>query len=540
MLLALDVTEPSQVTETIPSAARGVSTGLKNFDDYRIERMLGSGGMGEVYLAEQTSVGRKVAIKVIRAGMDSRLISARFERERRSLARMDHPNIAKVYDAGVTPDGRPYFVMEYVPGTAITDYCNRKRLSTGERLLLLRKTCLAVHHAHQRGVIHRDIKPSNILVMELDGKAHPKVIDFGLAKALEREELEHGQTQYTAHGVLVGTPEYMSPEQAELGDGDLTAATDIYSLGVVLYELIVGVLPFGNVELRQRGYLEVLRMIREEEIPKPAQRLQSLGDEAAFVAEQRRTERKSLLRQVRNDLEWVTMRALEKEPERRYGSASELAADIERYLKREAVTAGPPSLRYRAGKLIRRHRLAAAALLCAMLSLLAGIGVAGVGYMQAVRSRKLAEAESAKANVAAAALHLRQNELELARARLFQVPKDRRAWEWGLLLNQLDNSQGRMYGSPDLSYTPERFRLSVDEKRSTLYWAAGRMLYSRDAQTLDPKWSRLSEDMILDISGNGGWVVYASKGGRSIKRIDRRDCTYPLGKTRYNRFQKHF
>ena len=258
--------------------------------------------------------------------MDTRQVVARFDAERQALALMDHPNIASVFDAGATDDGRPYFVMEYVPGVPITEFCDRHQLSTRARLELFQQVCAAVQHAHQKGVIHRDLKPSNVLVMEQDGRPVPKVIDFGIAKATDQHLTE--KTLFTAHGLFVGTPEYMSPEQADATVGDVDTRSDIYSLGMILYELLVGSLPFPPAELRQAGYAEIQRIIREEEPPKPSTRLSSLGVTASEVASLRRTNLSTLARDLRGDLDWITLKSIEKDRSRRYASASELAADI--------------------------------------------------------------------------------------------------------------------------------------------------------------------------------------------------------------------
>ena len=322
---------------------------------YRIGRVLGEGGFGVVYLAEQrTPVRRKVALKLIKRGMDTRQVVARFEAERQALALMDHPSIAKVLDAGETDSGLPYFVMEHVPGASIKDFCDKHQLSTRQRLELFLDVCEAVQHAHQKGVIHRDLKPSNVLVMELDGRPHPKVIDFGIAKALHQRLSE--RTIVTEQGVMMGTPEYMSPEQTEIDSEDIDTRTDIYSLGVILYELLTGVLPFDTKELRKRGLAEIQRVIREEVPPKPSTRLTTIGSRQVPSTESGTTDSRSTAREVRGDLDWITMKSMEKNRRARYSSASELAADISRYLACEPVLAGPPSSAYRARKFLQRHR----------------------------------------------------------------------------------------------------------------------------------------------------------------------------------------
>ncbi len=321
---------------------------------YKLLENIGEGGMGSVWVAEQQQpVKRKVAIKLIKAGMDSRQILARFEAERQALAMMDHPNIAKVFDGGVTEQGHPYFVMEYVKGVPFTEYCDRAKLSLKERLELFIPVCQAVQHAHHKGIVHRDLKPSNILVCLYDGRPVPKVIDFGLAKALHQPLTE--QTLHTGHGVMVGTPLYMSPEQAEHNNLDVDTRTDIYSLGVVLYELLTGTTPLERQQLNQAVYAEVLRLIKEVEPPKPSTRL-SGSLSFPSIAAQRSIDPRHLPRSLAGDLDWIVMKSLEKERSRRYDTATGLARDIERFLNEEAVEACPPSTAYRLRKFVKKHR----------------------------------------------------------------------------------------------------------------------------------------------------------------------------------------
>jgi non-specific serine/threonine protein kinase/serine/threonine-protein kinase len=325
---------------------------------YRLLERIGEGGMGQVWRAEQMRpVRRQVALKVIKAGMDTAHVMARFEAERQALAVMDHPAIARVFDGGTSPAGRPYFVMEYVPGEALTTYCNRHRLSTRERLDLFLQVCDGVQHAHQKGIIHRDLKPSNILVTLLDGHPVPKIIDFGVAKAVAQPLTD--RPLYTELGTIVGTLEYMSPEQAELTGLDIDTRADVYALGVVLYELLTGMLPFDSSALRQKGLDEVRRTIREVEPPRPSARV-TLETSTGRSTSQR-PDLAGLARELQRDLDWITMKALEKDRTRRYGAAAELAADVGRYLDNRPVAAGPPSAAYRAGKFIRRHRLGVSA-----------------------------------------------------------------------------------------------------------------------------------------------------------------------------------
>jgi non-specific serine/threonine protein kinase/serine/threonine-protein kinase len=358
---------------------------------------LGEGGMGEVWKADQTEpVRRRVALKLIKRGMESKEVLARFESERQALALMSHPNIAQVYDAGITQDGRPYFVMELVKGVPITKYCDTHRLDTNERLELFSQICDGVQHAHHKGVIHRDIKPSNILVKIQDDKPTPKIIDFGVAKATAQRLTE--KTVFTELGQLIGTPEYMSPEQAEMTGLDIDTRTDVYSLGVVLYELLVGTQPFDSTELRSAGFDEIRRKIREEEPPRPSTRITKMKDESTAAATNRRSEPAALARDLHGDLDWITMKALEKDRTRRYGSPAELAADIGRHLRHQPVEASPPSTIYRVEKFIRRHTVGVAATALVLVALVLGVLGTTFGMIRARQAERLAsqEAETAK------------------------------------------------------------------------------------------------------------------------------------------------
>ena len=298
--------------------------------------------MGTVYMAEQTQpVQRKVALKVIKPGMDSRQVIARFEAERQALAMMDHVNIARVLDAGTTESGRPYFVMELVHGVPITKYCDDNHLTPRERLELFVPVCQAIQHAHQKGIIHRDIKPSNVMVTLYDGKPVPKVIDFGVAKATEQKLTE--RTLFTQYGTMVGTLEYMSPEQAEMSALGVDTRSDIYSLGVLLYELLTGTTPLTHKRMKEAAYAEILRMIKEEEPPKPSTRLSDSGEALASISANRHMEPAKLTKLVRGELDWIVMKTLEKDRNRRYETANGFAADVQRYLADEPVQACPPS-----------------------------------------------------------------------------------------------------------------------------------------------------------------------------------------------------
>jgi serine/threonine protein kinase/WD40 repeat protein len=459
---------------------------------FKILGTLGEGGMGIVYLAQQTvPIHRRVALKLIKHGMDSRRVIARFEAEREALARMQHPHIAAVYDAGTTPDGRPYFVMEYVEGVPVTEYCDRQRLSTRARLELFIDVCGAVQHAHQKGVIHRDLKPSNVLVADTDGRPQAKIIDFGVAKATDRSML--GGTAFTEAGTIVGTPEYMSPEQAALSD-DIDTATDVYSLGVLLYELLVGALPFDPAVLRAAGFDEMRRIIRESDPARPSTRL--AGADAAASAATRQSDAGRLTRQLRGDLDWITLKALEKDRRLRYSTVAAFAADIGHYLADEPIAARAPSAAYRLRKFARRYRGVVAAASVVLIVLVAGLVASLTQYARAESQRAEANQQRAQADRqrqaaltavdeasaqrnAAVAANEQANRLQLAatteaaaaeaarrelerrgyaltiaaadgelqlrlataaRSRLLAVPVQQRGWEWHHLLMRTDSS----------------------------------------------------------------------------------------------------
>ena len=347
------LTEPSAGKE-----AAGAGQALKSVGPYRLLKKLGEGGMGQVWLAEQASpVRREVALKLIKAGMYDDSVLRRFQSERQSLAIMDHPAIAKVFDAGATPDGQPYFVMEYVPGVPITDYCDHKKLKIRARLELFIQACEGVQHAHQKAIIHRDLKPENILVVEVDGKPMARIIDFGLAKVTAPQIA--GDTLLTQVGSLVGTPGYLSPEQADPGALDIDTRADVYSLGAVLYVLLTGSLPVDPRQWQNLSLREVLGKLRDEDPPPPSAKIRAERDSSRVIAESRGLEPGQLVSLLRGDLDWITMKALEKDRTRRYGSPSEFAADICRYLKNEPVVARPASTGYRLQKYVLRHRVAA-------------------------------------------------------------------------------------------------------------------------------------------------------------------------------------
>ena len=341
---------------------------------YKLLEKIGGGGMGVVYMAEQLHpVHRKVALKIIKPGMDSGQVIARFEAERQALTMMEHPNIARVLDAGTTESGRPYFVMELVKGIPITDYCDQAQLSTRQRLELFIQICHAVQHAHQKGVIHRDIKPGNVLVTLHDDRPVPKVIDFGIAKAMSQQLTE--KTLFTNFAQMIGTPLYMSPEQAQISGLDVDTRSDIYSLGVLLYELLTGTTPFDKNRLLEAAYDEMRRIIREEEPPRPSTRISTLGSKLAAISAHRNTDPKKLGQLMRGELDWIVMKSLEKDRTRRYATANGLAADVGRYLKDEPVVALPATAVYRLRKLVLRNRLVFAAVGAVAAALVIGLGL---------------------------------------------------------------------------------------------------------------------------------------------------------------------
>jgi len=446
-----------KVTLDTPSSIEGPGTKIGH---YELLELIGEGGMGLVYLAEQKEpVKRRVALKIIKPGMDSKQVIARFEAERQALALLDHPNIAHVFDAGTTETGRPYFVMEYVRGMSIIKYCDDHKHNIEQRLRLFEQVCEAVHHAHQKGIVHRDIKPSNILVSVHGDRAVPKIIDFGIAKAITQPLTD--KTFVTFQGQLLGTPEYMSPEQVDLATQDIDTRSDIYSLGVVLYELLAGVLPFERESFERAGFAEIQQMVREQEPASPSIRLTHLGEKAKTIAASRGTQVIALARRLHRELEWIPLKAMRKDRCRRYRSASELADDVRNYLNGLPLIAGPETAIYRVKKFVRKHAgsVTTVALVAAVIVLGLVISAAmyfraekaldkeAVARTQAEQAEKVAQEQKNIAETKAEDLRraMYVNSIQLADAKyregnigrvrelLASCPNDLRGWEWNRL-----------------------------------------------------------------------------------------------------------
>jgi serine/threonine protein kinase len=383
--------QPETVDHGDPTARVGAILAGK----YKLVEEIGEGGMGSVFMAQQTEpVKRAVAVKVIKAGMDSRAVLARFEAERQALAMMDHPNIARVFDAGTTDAGRPFFVMELVKGMPITRYCDQQKLTPRQRLELFVPVCQAIQHAHLKGIIHRDIKPSNVLVALYDDRPMPKVIDFGVAKAAGQSLTEN--TLMTGFGAIIGTAEYMSPEQAGLNNLDIDTRSDVYSLGVLLYELLTGTTPVDRQSLGKAAVLEILRIVREVEAPRPSTKLSTLGT-LPSVAANRGTEPAKLSKLMKGELDWLVMKCLEKERSRRYETANALVRDIQRHLHDEVIEARPPSAGYRLQKFVRKHRASLTLAVTVVLLLIVGVAVSTWQALRAMRAERQAAEKAAVA-----------------------------------------------------------------------------------------------------------------------------------------------
>jgi serine/threonine protein kinase/tetratricopeptide (TPR) repeat protein len=516
--------DPQRAAGFTPAEAPGSRIG-----PYKLLQQIGEGGMGVVYMAEQEQpVQRKVALKIIKAGMDSRHVLARFEAERQALALMDHPHIAKVLDAGATPEGRPYFVMELVKGQPITRYCDEHRLTPRQRLELFVPVCQAIQHAHQKGIIHRDIKPSNVLVAPYDGRPVVKVIDFGVAKATGQRLTE--RTLFAEFGAVVGTLEYMSPEQAELNNQDIDTRSDIYSLGVLLYELLTGTPPLDRARLKQAAFTELLRMIREQEPPRPSRRLSESKDSLPSISAQRQMEPAKLTRLVRGELDWIVMKALEKDRSRRYETANGFARDIERYLADEPVQACPPSSAYRFRKFTRRNKtaLAIAGLVLFLLVLVGG----GIGWLAADRAARHREAETKllealetaeprlrEGNAADPVLLSAAQRVEAQLAGDAVGPEVRRRAEQFLcdvrMLKELDEARLRLAESKNGTM--------FDVEGATARYAAAFAEYGIDVLTLDPAEAaaRIRSSTIHEalLAGLDGWMQI--KGADSMMQWTR-------------------
>ncbi|MFC1763449.1 protein kinase [Planctomycetota bacterium] len=542
---------------TLDESPASESPGTK-IGRYELLEQIGEGGMGLVYLARQQEPKRKVALKIVKLGMDTRQVVARFEAERQTLALLTHPNIAHVFDAGTTETGRPYFVMEYVEGRSITKYCDEQKLSVEQRLELFQQVCEGVHHAHQKGIIHRDLKPSNILVSVHGDRAVPKIIDFGIAKAITQPLTEN--TSFTEHGQLLGTPEYMSPEQAEMAYQDVDTRSDIYSLGVLLYELLAGATPFDAERLRKGGIDHVQHVICEEEPCTPSARLTSLGDKAEAIAQRRRTQIITLTRRLHRELEWIPMKAMRKDRSRRYRSASELSDDIQNYLTGTPLLAGPESNIYRARKFVHKHAgFVASAALVAVVIVIGLItstafsisaekarGEEAAARTQAEQARNHAEEQSEKYrnlfyvhSVAMADVKYRERSLPSARKLLDLCPEDLRGWEWYRLdyvldevhtdANEIINSYWACATSPNGARIATAYRngtikiwdgatgneiLNFRGHEAPIYTVEfspdGRLIISGGEDQLVKVWDVASGKNVVTLRGHDSWIKCAT------------------------------
>jgi serine/threonine protein kinase len=483
---------------------------------FELIRKLGEGGMGQVWLAEQVApVRRQVALKLIKAGMYDEAVAQRFRSERQSLAMMDHPAIAKVFDAGTTSQGQPYLVMEYVPGLPITEYCDQHKLSIKDRLEIFIHACEGVQHAHQKAIIHRDLKPSNILVLEVDGKLVPRIIDFGLAKTTAPQVI--GESLFTQLGQFIGTPGYMSPEQVNLGGRDIDTRTDVYTLGVVLYVLLTGLQPFETKRREKPSLEEWLRQLREEEPPNPSTKVSGDKDTSSATADARRTEPRQLISQLRGDLDWITMKALERDRARRYATPSELAADLRRYLNDEAVMARPASAGYQLRKFVRRHRVAATFL--GMTTVLSVISSSAA--LVAVRQKHRAEFQAAQALQAQSRL--------LTQAAVQRLKDKDVAGAQGVILEVLRNSEFMQSHTPAAISAFQEIRaadvqLAVltgdgDRLNSAAYSPEGTRIVTASDDKTARIWDARTGAKLAVLSGHGdvvASVAYSPDGSRIV------------------------
>lgn len=503
---AIDLTSTYLVGSDAGSTNASNLSNSRVIGHYKLLQLIATGGMGQVWMAEQEKpVRRQVALKLIKAGMDSKPIVARFEAERQALAMMDHPNIAKVLDAGTTDEGQPYFVMELVHGVPITNFCDTNNLGINERLDLFISVCIAVQHAHQKGIIHRDLKPSNILVALNDGRPMVKVIDFGLAKALEHQSKLTERTLFTEFGQVMGTLQYMSPEQAEMNSVDVDTRSDIYALGVVLYELLTGSTPIERDMLERQALLEVLEAIRELDPPRPSVRLSGSGEKIAGISRQRQINPQRLSLILRGDLDWIVMKALDKDRARRYESANGFAEDLRRYLEGDVIKARPPSNIYRLKKFVKKNRtlvLGAGAFVSLLMITTIVASVLGIvadsarrvarnaeGVAESQKKLALQEADNAKKAFAKTQAALARSSFFLAQSRwnenrasetqnlLRSVPKENRHVEWKLAQRMYDGGYMTLYGHSQsvtsVSFSPDGTRIaSSSSDHSVKLWDA--------------------------------------------------------------------